>query len=180
MTHRSPRRGLTMVYTGNGKGKTTAALGMALRAVGHGMKVLVMEFLKGQLPSGEREAAKRLAPELTVLAAGGGFVPARAEEWPPTVRKAVERGWRQAEEAVSSGRYDMVVLDELNCVVDYGAVDIADVLSLIKRKPPHVHLVITGRNAHPGLIRAADLVTHVRSTRHPFAEGVPAQAGVEY
>jgi cob(I)alamin adenosyltransferase len=169
-----------MVYTGNGKGKTTAALGMALRAVGHGMKVLVIEFLKGRRSSGEREAAKRLAPELTILAAGGGFVPVRAEEWPSAVRKAVEHGWRQAEDAVSSDQYDMVVLDELNCVVDYGAVGIGEVLSLIARKPPHVHLVITGRNAHPRLVRAADLVTYVRSTKHPFPEGVPAQAGVEY
>ncbi len=173
-------RGLVIVYTGDGKGKTTAALGMALRAVGHGMRVLVIEFLKGKLESGERKAAKRLAPELEVVAAGGAFVAPNVGEWPATVREAVDRGWQRASAAVLSGGYDMVVLDELNCVVDYGAVAVREVLSLIERKPPEMHLIITGRNAHPRLIRAADLVTRVRSTKHPYAQGVAAQKGIEF
>jgi cob(I)alamin adenosyltransferase len=173
-------RGLVVVYTGDGKGKTTAALGMALRAVGHGLRVLVIEFLKGKLPSGERAAAKRLAPELTIVAAGGGFVSAHADEWPGSVRAAVREGWRLASEAALSGEYDLVVLDELNCVVDYGAITVDEVLALIARRPPHVHVVLTGRRAHRRLLRAADLVTHVRSTKHPFTRGVRAQEGIEY
>jgi cob(I)alamin adenosyltransferase len=169
-----------VVHTGDGKGKTTAALGMALRAVGHGMRVLVVEFLKGKLPSGEREAARRLAPELTIISAGDGFVSSDAGKWPPRLRAAIEDAWRHAQEAARSGQYDMVVLDELNCLVDYGAVSVPDVLRLIADRPPHVHLIITGRNAHRKLVEAADLVTHMRSTKHPFADGVPAQPGVEY
>ena len=169
--------GRVQLYTGNGKGKTTAALGLAFRAAGHGLRVYVMQFMKGQTVYGELEAAKRLAPELTIEQVGrAGFV-ARDPD-PADVQKAQE-AFSRARNLVISGDYDLVVLDEINCAVDYGLVSLADVLDLVADRPEQTELVLTGRGAPKELIDAADLVTEMREIKHYFNAGQPARQGIE-
>ena len=153
-------KGLVQIYTGNGKGKTTASLGLAFRAAGHDFRVYVMQFMKGQTIYGELEAARRVGANLTIKQVG---------------REAFAR----ARQLTSSGDYDLVVLDELNCVVDYDLVPLAEVKELIRAKAPHTELVLTGRNAHPELIELADLVTEMREIKHYYHAGQQARRGIE-
>ncbi len=175
------RRGLVHVYTGEGKGKTTAALGMALRSVGHGYKVAVVQFIKGTMRTGEREAAKMLAPYLDWTTSGRGFTSgpwnvATEEEH----REAAQHAFRTAEEKLTSGEFHMVILDEVLGAIKAGLVTVKQVLSLIRQKPPRVHLVLTGRDAPPEIVDAADLVTEMRPVKHPYGQGIVAQKGVEF
>ena len=180
------RRGLTVIYTGNGKGKTTAALGMALRALGHGWKVLVIQFFKGDWPVvfGELEMAKRLSPQFEVLQLGRGFVQHMGDAKPFEEHLAAAReAVLTARERIGSGAYDFIVLDEIIYAIDYAGVQlvsIEDVLDLIAAKPPALHLVLTGRNAPQALVDRADLVTEMREVKHPWQQKIPAQAGVDY
>ncbi|MBM4082902.1 MAG: cob(I)yrinic acid a,c-diamide adenosyltransferase [Planctomycetes bacterium] len=176
---KEPRKGLVIVLTGKGKGKTTCALGMAFRACGQGLKALMLQFIKGSWRYGELETAKRLATDFEIRPLGKGFV---MRKGPPTAEDlaVVAEGWRTAREEVLSGRYDMVILDEVNYVVDYKLLPVADVLALIRERPPQVHLVLTGRNAHPDVIAAADLVTEMVEVKHPFRQGVKAIKGIEF
>ena len=180
------RRGLTIIYTGNGKGKTTAALGAALRALGHGWKVLVIQFFKGDWPVvfGEVEMGKRLVPQLEVLQLGKGFVGYMGDKKPREEHAAAAReALRVAREKIASGAYDLIVLDELVCAIDYAGVQLVpleDVLALIDVKPPSLHLILTGRNAPQPLIDRADLVTEMREIKHPWQQKIPAQAGIDY
>lgn len=180
------RRGLVILYTGNGKGKTTAALGAVLRALGHGWKVLVIQFFKGDWPVvfGDVEMGKRLAPQLEVRQLGKGFVQAMGDKKPLEEHVAAAReAMRQAREAVVSGRYDLIVLDELACAIDYAGVQLVrleDVLNLINAKPPALHLIVTGRNAPQPLIDRADLVTEMKEIKHPWQQKIPAQLGIDY
>ncbi len=172
------QRGRVQLYTGNGKGKTTAALGLALRAVGHGLRVYVMQFLKGQTVYGELETARRLAPELTIEQVGReAFVsPTRpAEEDLRLAREAFAR----ARVLVTSGDYDLVILDELNCAVLFGMIPLSEVLALIAARPPRVELVLTGRGAPQELMDAADLVTEMREIKHYYHAGQEARQGIE-
>jgi len=171
-------RGLVQVYTGSGKGKTTAALGLCLRAAGHGLRIYVMQFLKGQTVYGELEAARRLAPELTIEQVGrkNFVIPGRID--PEDVSIAVA-ALERARGLLASGDYDLVVLDELNCAVDLGLVPLAAVLELIRCKPQATELVLTGRGAPAEVMALADLVTEMREVKHYYNAGQPARVGIE-
>ena len=173
------RHGLVIVHTGNGKGKTTAALGMALRAVGQGLKVAMVQFIKGSWKYGELRAPEFL-PGFEIHPMGRGFVNLGAPEPDPEDVALARETFGAGRDKVMSGTYDLVILDELNYAVDYGLVDVADVLALIRDKPAPVHLVLTGRNARPEVVDAADLVTEMREIKHPFQKGIKAQKGVEF
>lgn len=171
-------RGLVQVYTGNGKGKTTASLGLALRAVGHGLRVYILQFMKGSTVYGELETARRLAPFLTIEQVGRDTFVSRSHPDPEDLRLARE-GFAKAREIVRSGDYDLVVLDELNCAVDFGLVPLPGVLDLVRSKPDHTELVLTGRGAHPQIVELADLVTEMREVKHYFHSGQHARVGIE-
>ena len=180
------RRGLTIIYTGPGKGKTTAALGMALRALGHGWRVLVIQFFKGDWPVvyGEVEMGKRLAPQFEILQLGKGFVKHMGDKKPFEEHLAAAKdALKVARERIASGAYDLIVLDELIYAIDYAGVQLValeEVLGLLDAKPPALHLVLTGRNAPQALIDRADLVTEMREVKHPWQRKIPAQLGIDY
>lgn len=169
-----------MVFTGDGKGKTTAALGSALRAIGHGMKVLMIQFIKGTWHYGELDAAPLLGGALEIRPMGRGFLRPGADQPDPKHVEAAREAWQAARAAIESGRYDMVILDEINNAVDYGLLEIEEVLDGLRLRPPRMHVICTGRNAHPRLIEEADLVSEVRAIKHPFDKGIRAQRGIEY
>jgi cob(I)alamin adenosyltransferase len=176
LSTQSPRA-LVLVHTGDGKGKTTAALGLALRAVGQGLRVLMVQFIKGDTDTGENKAAQRLAPEFELLTLGAGFV---LGEWTEEDLAAAREAWRVAREAILQGRHDLVILDEVCFVVAEGVVPVGDVLEALAARPGHVHVLLTGRNAPEEFVAAADLVTEMRCVKHPFDAGIPAQRGIEY
>ena len=174
-------RGIIAVNTGDGKGKTTAALGTAFRAVGYGKRVCVIQFIKGDWHAGELDAAKRLAPELEWHRAGLGFYKILDDDRPEEAhRRAAAEGLALAREKVASGDYALVVLDEINNAIDTGLLDVEAVLEILRDKPEPVHVFLTGRNAHPDVIALADLVTEMREVKHPFREGMLAQKGFDY
>jgi cob(I)alamin adenosyltransferase len=171
-------QGLIQVYTGNGKGKTTASLGLALRGVGRELMVCMIQFMKGGGPYGEQMAAQRLAPYLTIIQTGRpGWVNKEnpAEEDKALARKALEL----AHKALTGGQYDMVILDEVNGAVSMGLVPVESLLELMGGKPANVELVLTGRNAHEKVIEAADLVTEMREIKHYYKAGVASREGIE-
>ena len=170
--------GLIQVYTGSGKGKTTAALGLALRAAGHGFKVCIIQFMKGWPDYGELEGVKHL-PGVKLRQFGRAEFVDKENPDPVDVRMAHD-ALRHAGEVMESGEYDILVLDEINVALDFGLIALEDVLRLLDAKPPTLELVLTGRGAHPELIRRADLVTEMLNIKHPFAEGVEARRGIEY
>ncbi|HWP34224.1 MAG TPA: cob(I)yrinic acid a,c-diamide adenosyltransferase [Thermodesulfobacteriota bacterium] len=178
---RRGRRGLVIVYTGDGKGKTTAALGLAVRAVGRGWRVLMIQFIKGSWHYGELDGAKRLAPEFEITAGGRGFVGILDDRLPfEEHRRAAAETLAFARAQVTGGRYDLVILDEVNNAVHAGLIPLEGLLDLLAARPPELHLVLTGREAHPRVIEAADLVTEMREVKHPFRQGLLAQAGIDY
>lgn len=170
-------RGCVQVYTGNGKGKTTAALGLALRAVGRGLKVCMFQFIKGGGQYGEHLAAEKLAPLLTIIQTGRpGWVNTRdiTED-----RRTAQEALVQARELLTSGEYDLFICDEINGSVGFGLIDVEQVLELIGSKPEKTELVLTGRNVHERVIEVADLVTEMREIKHYYKAGVPARTGIE-
>ena len=171
-------RGLVQVYTGNGKGKTTAALGLALRAMGHGMKVLIIQFMKGKTDYGEHEAAARYAPNLTIHRAGREAFVSKAKPDPLDVKLAQD-GFFIAKKAVQNKEYDIIILDEINMVIDYGLLPLSDLLQLIDSKPETIELILTGRDAHPKVLEKADLVTEMLERKHYYKRGIPARRGIE-
>jgi cob(I)alamin adenosyltransferase len=171
-------KGLVQVYTGNGKGKTTAALGVALRAVGHGLKVLVIQFMKGKVRYGELESAQKLSPYLTITPVGRDTFVSKSHPDPADIEKARE-GFALAKKAVENSQYDIVILDEINMAIDYGLIGLSDVLQLIDSKPASVELILTGRNARPEIIEKADLVTEMVERKHYYDKGIRARKGIE-
>ena len=171
-------KGLVIVHTGKGKGKSTAAMGLAIRAIGHGMKVGIVQFVKGVWATGEREVLDKFPDLVTIKAMGDGFT------WETQDRerdiKAAETAWAASKEMIASGDYKMVILDELNIVLRYDYIPLDDVIETLKSKPKDLHVVITGRNAKDGLIEVADLVTEMTLIKHPFRGGVKAQVGIEF
>jgi cob(I)alamin adenosyltransferase len=170
--------GYIQVYTGNCKGKTTAALGLALRAVGRELMVCMIQFMKGGGPYGEHLAAEKLAPYLTIIQTGReGWVNRDNPDAEDILlaRQALET----ARDALTGGRYDLVILDEINGAVSFGLLSVNQVLELMGMKPANVELVLTGRNAHEKIIEAADLVTEMREIKHYYKAGVPARIGIE-
>ncbi len=174
--NRRLQKGYTQVYTGNGKGKTTAALGLALRASGHGMHTYVGQFMKGQ-PYGELDAL-RDHPHITIEQYGDVRCIRREEVTPEHVAQA-QRGLELAREAMLSGQYDIVVLDEINVTIWFGLLTVEEVLAFLDKQPEHVEVILTGRRAHPELVERADLVTEMREVKHYYQQGVVAREGVE-
>lgn len=180
------RRGLVIVYTGDGKGKTSAALGAALRALGHGWKVLMIQFFKGDWPVvyGELEMAKRLHPQFEVLQLGRGFVKIMGDKKPFAEHvEAAKAALELTRERMMGGQYDLIILDEINYALgymDFKLIELEDVLQLLREKPPELHVILTGRGAHPKVVEMADLVTEMREVKHPMKSGVPAQQGIDY
>jgi cob(I)alamin adenosyltransferase len=174
------RRGLVLINTGPGKGKTTAAMGTALRAVGNGMRVLMLQFLKGSWHYGELDAVKAFGDNFVLKQMGRGFVKIGGAETDPEDVRMVEAAWDEARGAILSGAWDMVVLDEINYAIGYGMLDAAKVAETLKARPEMVHVILTGRNAHPSLVEIADTVTEMRQVKHAYETGVLAQRGIEY
>ena len=175
------RKGLIIVNTGPGKGKTTAALGTALRAVGQGLKVLMVQFIKGSWHYGELEAARLLGEDhFKILPMGRGFVKVGTEKPDPEDIRLVQEAWKFARENIMGAHYDLVILDEINYAISYKMLDPAVVAAALKEKPEMVHVILTGRNAHPSIIELADLVTEMREVKHPYQKGISAQRGIEY
>ena len=171
------RKGLIMVHTGDGKGKTTAAMGTALRAVGAGMEVCMVQFIKGAWHYGEMDAVKRLG-HFEILPMGKGFT------WdtknPEDDRRTALATWEECKKRALSGKYDLVIFDEINYVLDYGFIPTADVVAFLKGKPEKLHVILTGRKAPAELVEIADLVTEMKEIKHPFQKGIVAQKGIEY
>ncbi len=176
-----PRKGLVLVLTGEGKGKTTSCLGMAVRAVGYGMRVAMIQFIKGSLHYGELDGAKRLAPEFELIPMGKGFVGIRGDSLPFAEHAAAAaKALETARKKMRSGKYDVIILDEVNVALHLELLELADVVSLIREKPPDVHLLLSGRHAHEEVIRLAHLVTEMRNIKHPFEQGIEAEKGIDY
>ena len=173
-------QGLIIVNTGPGKGKTTAAMGTALRAVGNSMKVLMLQFLKGSWHYGELDAAKQFGDNFIMKQLGRGFIKVGGAETDPEDVRLVQEAWKEAREAILSGKWDLVVLDEINYAIGYGLLDPAVVVETLKQKPDMVHVILTGRNAHPSIIEIADTVTEMKQVKHADEKGVMAQRGIEY
>jgi len=173
-------RGLIIVNTGPGKGKTTAAMGTALRAVGNGMKVLMLQFLKGSWHYGELDAVKAFGDNFVMKQMGRGFVKVGGAETDPEDIRMVEQAWAEARAAILSANWDLVILDEINYAISYGMLDPAQVVDTLKHKPEQVHVILTGRNAHPTIIELADTVTEMKQVKHAYEKGVMAQRGIEY
>jgi cob(I)alamin adenosyltransferase len=171
-------KGLLIVHTGAGKGKTTAALGLAFRALGQGMRVGIVQFIKGAIPTGEAALAARLAPALEMYTMGDGFT------WNTQDRDqdmaSARKAWDRARALLRDGSFDLVILDELNVVLKHNYLPLEDVLSELRRRRPMLHVVVTGRNASAELIDLADLVTEMKLVKHPYRAGVKAQKGVEF
>jgi len=174
------RRGLILINTGPGKGKTTAALGTALRAVGNGMRVLMLQFLKGSWHYGELDAVQAFEGNFVLKQMGRGFVKVGGAETDPEDIRLVEAAWDEAREAIYSGEWDMVILDEINYAISYKMLDPEIVAEALRGRPEMVHVILTGRNAHPLLVELADTVTEMREVKHAYEKGVLAQRGIEY
>jgi cob(I)alamin adenosyltransferase len=176
-----PRRGLVLVLTGHGKGKTTSCLGMGVRAVGYGMRVVMIQFIKGSLHYGELDGVKRLAPEFEITPMGKGFVGIRGDTLPFSDHvTAAKKALATARKKMLSGRVDIVILDEVNVALHLKLLELSDVVSLIREKPPDIHLILSGRNAHQEVIRLAHLVTEMRNIKHPYELGIEAEKGIDY
>jgi len=174
------RKGLIIVNTGPGKGKTTAAMGTALRAVGNGMKVLMLQFLKGSWHYGELDAVKSFGGNWVMKQMGRGFVKVGGAETDPEDVRMVEDAWSEAEKAIQSGEWDLIILDEINYAISYNMLDPAKVVAALKAKPEQVHIILTGRNAHGSIVEIADTVTEMKQVKHAYEKGVLAQRGIEY
>ncbi|QHN05207.1 cob(I)yrinic acid a,c-diamide adenosyltransferase [Granulicella sp. WH15] len=179
-TPETARRGLILINTGPGKGKTTAALGTAMRAHGNGMRVLFLQFLKGSWHYGELDAAQQLGPDFVIKQLGKGFVKVGGAETDPADLKLVEDAWAESAEAILSGDWDLVVLDEINYAIGYKMLDPERVAEVLRQKPEMVHVILTGRNAHPLLVELADTVTEMREVKHAYQKGILAQRGIEF
>ena len=178
MAGKTIERGLLIVHTGKGKGKSTAAFGMVFRCIGHGMKAGVIQFVKGSWGTGERTVLEKFPELVTIKAMGEGFT------WET---QDIERdmaharaGWEEAKRLIADPSYKMVMLDELNIVLRYDYLPLQEVLEVLRNKPADKHIVVTGRNAKEELIEIADLVTEMELIKHPFRSGVKAQAGIEF
>jgi len=170
-------RGLIIVNTGSGKGKTTAALGAALRAAGAGMHVCIIQFLKGSWKYGELESLKKI-PEIEIHQMETGFT--WEKENLDEDRKLARAAWEKCRETVLSGKYGMVIFDEINYVLGYGLLDEDEVINFLQQRPEGVHIILTGRNAPQRVQEIADMVTEMREVKHHFKKGVKAQKGIEF
>jgi cob(I)alamin adenosyltransferase len=178
MIQESNSQGLVIVITGNGKGKTTAALGQAVRALGYGCKVFFLQFMKGK-PSGELAAVKNYLPGIEMQQTGSESWVLKKENSEANIHYA-QQGLEKAKAAIYSGEYALVVLDEMNVVLDYNLLPVSGVVDMIVNRPRHVSVILTGRNAPPQIIEIADIASSIEEIKHPYNKGVAAQKGIEY
>jgi cob(I)alamin adenosyltransferase len=175
---KTTKKGLLIVHTGKGKGKSTAAFGMVFRAIGHGFNIGIVQFVKGVWGTGERDVLEHFSDQVTIKAMGEGFT------WETQDRQrdiaAAKGAWEEAKKMIADPEIKMVLLDELNIVLRYGYIDIVEVVTFLQNKPEDKHVIVTGRNAKDELIEIADLVTDMTQVKHPFRDGVKAQAGIEF
>ena len=175
------RQGLVVVITGNGKGKTTAALGMALRACGHGLRVCIIQFMKGDLYAGEWDGIKRLDCAIELHATGKGFCGIQGNPYPWAEHRAnAQDAIALVEEKLAAGAYDILILDEINNALKLKLVDLEQVLAILGKRPPPMHLILTGRDAHPQVIELADTVSEVREIKHAYQKNIEPQPGIDY
>jgi cob(I)alamin adenosyltransferase len=173
--------GLVIVYTGKGKGKTTAALGMALRAIGHNHRICMIQFIKGSWHYGEMSSSKKLEPEFELTAVGKGFVGILDDRTPKEIhQKIAQEAIQISKEKILSEKYDLVILDEINYAVNLGLIELQQVLELIKVRPQKVSIVLTGNHVRQEIIDVADLVTEMREIKHPFQRGIRAKKGIDF
>lgn len=174
---RQKKKGLIIVNTGNGKGKTTAALGVALRACGYGMKVMMIQFFKGKWKYGELRSAPKLGT-FDIQPMGHGFT------WESKDieidKRMIREAWKATQEKILSGKYEIVILDEINYAMGYGFLPVEEIVEFLKSKPAMLHVILTGRNAKPEVVEIADLVTEMKEVKHPFQQGICAQKGIEF
>ena len=178
LARKTKEKGLLMVHTGKGKGKTTAAMGLVMRALGHGMRVGIVQFVKGKWETGERVVLEKFADQITIAVMGEGF------SWDSQDRQrdiaAANAAWAAAQEMIADPAYNLVLLDELNIVLRYNHLPIADVVAALTARRPDLHVIVTGRNAKAELIEAADMVTDMTMVKHHFRDDVKAQVGIEF
>ncbi len=178
LARKTKEKGLLMVHTGKGKGKTTAAMGLVMRALGHGKQVGIVQFVKGKWETGERVVLEKFADQITIAVMGEGF------SWDSQDRQrdiaAAQAAWTTAMEMITDPAYDLILLDELNIVLRYDHLPIADVVAGLTARRPDLHIIVTGRNAKAELIEAADMVTDMTMVKHHFRDDVKAQVGIEF
>ena len=173
--------GLVIVYTGNGKGKTTAALGLAMRAIGYEHKVCMLQFIKGSWHYGEMDSSKKLEPNFELIAIGKGFVGILDDNSPREEHeKYAAEALRICREKINSGNYNVVILDEVNYAINLGSIDVQEIIKLIKEKPSNLDLVLTGRDVKEEIVELADLVTEMKEIKHPFKSGIKAKKGIDF
>ena len=174
-------KGLVIVYTGNGKGKTTAALGMALRAIGYDHKVCMLQFIKGSWHYGEMDSSKKLEPNFELIAVGKGFVGILDDNSPREEHeKYAAEAVRICREKIFSEKYDVIILDEVNYAITLGLIDVQEIIKIIKEKPADLDLVLTGRDVKEEIVELADLVTEMKEIKHPFKSGIKAKKGIDF
>lgn len=177
----SSNDGIVIVYTGNGKGKTTASLGVALRAIGHGLRVCMIQFIKGEWHYGELNSIKKLEPDFELIVAGKGFIGIidddhAFEEHVRAARTALDI----VEQKISLDTFDIIILDEINYAVHLGVLPLADVMKIIQNRPKHLSLILTGNHACEEIISLADLVTEMKEIKHPYKKGIKAKRGIDF
>ena len=173
--------GLVIVYTGNGKGKTTAALGLALRAIGYEHKVCMLQFIKGSWHYGEMDSSKKLEPNFELIAIGKGFVGILDDNSPREEHeKYAAEALKICREKIFSEKYNVVILDEVNYAINLGLINVEEIIKLIKNKPASLDLVLTGNHAKDEIIKLADLVTEMKEVKHPFKSGIKAKKGIDF
>jgi cob(I)alamin adenosyltransferase len=175
---RGKSKRLIQVYTGTGKGKTTAALGLAMRALGHGLKVYIIQFMKGNIRYGEVETARQLSPNVVIKQMGRETFVDRNNPDKVDIELA-QKGFQLAKEVIAGEEYDIVILDEINVAVEYGLISLEALLNLLDSKPPHVELILTGRDAKREVIEKADLVTEMVEVKHYYRNGIHSRDGIE-
>ncbi|HET8847556.1 MAG TPA: cob(I)yrinic acid a,c-diamide adenosyltransferase [Nitrososphaeraceae archaeon] len=173
--------GIVIVYTGNGKGKTTASLGVALRAIGHGFRVCMVQFIKGEWHYGELNSIKRLEPDLELIVAGKGFIGIIDDDHAFEEHvKAANTALNIVNQKISLGTFDIIILDEINYAINLGVVKLEDVINIVKNRPKNVSLILTGNHAREEIISLADLVTEMKEIKHPYKKGIKAKKGIDF
>jgi cob(I)alamin adenosyltransferase len=175
------KKGLVVVITGNGKGKTTAALGIAARACGHHMRVSIIQFMKGDLYAGEWDGVKKMDCQIELISTGKGFCGIQGNPYPfKEHRKNAQEAIELARQKIDSGEVDILILDEINNALQLKLLDLEQVLEMVRRKPSWMHLILTGRDAHPQIIEMADTVSEVKEIKHAYRKGIEPQPGIDY
>ena len=177
----SSNDGIVIVYTGNGKGKTTASLGVALRAIGHGLRVCMVQFIKGEWHYGELNSIKKLEPDFELIVAGKGFIGIIDDDhaFEEHVR-AAKTALDIVEQKISLDSFDIIILDEINYALHLGVLQLADVMKILQNRPKHLSLILTGNHACEEIVTLADLVTEMKEIKHPYKKGIKAKRGIDF